>query len=251
MEYTKIYNQIIKRAKNRVLEGYKEKHHILPKCLGGSNDKSNLVELTAREHFLCHMLLCEICPNNRNLWYALFLMSINKNKKEHQKYKVSSREYERIKFKWNEYSKKRKKPEWFGDKIKSNERNKKMGISNSKPKPEGFGRNHSMLLKGKPKPEGFGEKISKVLKDKPNQMKGKTQKFKGRVSPNKGNKYKHSLESCAKKHKPILQYDLKENFIKEWSSIKEAKMYTKINNIPLALSGANKTAGKFIWRYKI
>ena len=103
----------------------------------------------------------------------------------------------------------------------------------------------------KPKPEGFGEKISKALTGKLNKMKGKTQKFKGRVSPNKNNKYKHSLESCAKKHKPILQYDLKENFIKEWSSIKEAKMYTKINNIPLALSGANKTAGKFIWRYKI
>jgi group I intron endonuclease len=103
----------------------------------------------------------------------------------------------------------------------------------------------------KPKPKGFGEKISKALTGKPNQMKGKTQKFKGRVSPNKNNKYKHSLESCAKKHKPILQYNLKENFIKEWSSIKEAKMYTKINNIPLALSGANKTAGKFIWRYKI
>ena len=103
----------------------------------------------------------------------------------------------------------------------------------------------------KPKPQGFGEKISKAKKGKPHIMLGKTQKFKGRVSPNKGNKYKHSLEACAKKHKPIIQHDLKNNIIKEWSSIKEAKTILKINNIPLALSGANKTAGGYIWKYKI
>jgi hypothetical protein len=97
MDYQKIYNQIIERAKTRQLEGYKEKHHITPKCVGGSNEKSNLVELTAREHFLCHMLLCEIYPKEGKLKQALWLMSINKNKKNHQKYKVSSKEYERIK----------------------------------------------------------------------------------------------------------------------------------------------------------
>ena len=52
MNYQKIYNQIIERAKNRQLEGYKEKHHIIPRCLNGNNDKENLVKLTAREHFL-------------------------------------------------------------------------------------------------------------------------------------------------------------------------------------------------------
>ena len=54
MNYEKIYNQIIERAKNRVLEGYGEKHHIIPKCMGGKNNLDNLVNLTAREHFLSH-----------------------------------------------------------------------------------------------------------------------------------------------------------------------------------------------------
>jgi hypothetical protein len=36
---------------------YYERHHIVPKWMGGSNDKSNLVLLTAREHYLCHYLL--------------------------------------------------------------------------------------------------------------------------------------------------------------------------------------------------
>ena len=57
MDYQKIYDQIIERAKNRQLEGYKEKHHIIPKCVGGTNDKENLVELTAREHFFMSYII--------------------------------------------------------------------------------------------------------------------------------------------------------------------------------------------------
>jgi hypothetical protein len=34
-----------------------ELHHILPKCMGGNNNKTNLVRLTLREHYVCHLLL--------------------------------------------------------------------------------------------------------------------------------------------------------------------------------------------------
>jgi len=118
MNYQKIYNQIIERAKNRQLEGYKEKHHILPKCLGGNNDKDNLIELTAREHFLCHRLLCEIYPNNDKLWYALFLMSIGKNKhRVNTPYVISSRTYEYLRLKFIETSKNRKISHFQKEKI--------------------------------------------------------------------------------------------------------------------------------------
>jgi len=89
MDYTKIYNQITERAQTQKIEGYVEKHHIIPRCMGGIDDKDNLVRLTSREHFLCHMLLVEIYPQEYKLKYALFLMSINKNKKENTKYKTS------------------------------------------------------------------------------------------------------------------------------------------------------------------
>jgi hypothetical protein len=150
MNYQKIYNQIIERAKTRQLEGYKEKHHIIPKCLGGSNDKENLVELTAREHFLCHMLLCEIYPKEPKLWYALHLMSINKNKK-YTKYKVSSRMYEYIKN--NTYSIKRPHSEETKQKLR-------------KPKPEGFGENISKKLTGIKRSEETKQKISQSSKGK-------------------------------------------------------------------------------------
>ena len=54
MNYLNIYNSIIDRAKTRNLPGYTEKHHVVPKSIGGSDDKSNIVELTAKEHFVCH-----------------------------------------------------------------------------------------------------------------------------------------------------------------------------------------------------
>ena len=98
MNYEKIYNQIIDRAKIRVLEGYKEIHHIIPRCVGGTNDKDNLVTLTAREHFICHWLLVRMYPDNNKLWFAVNMMSNSfGNYKQHRNYKVSSRQYAEIK----------------------------------------------------------------------------------------------------------------------------------------------------------
>ena len=62
MNYHTVYYQIINRAKSRDLAPnvYSEKHHIIPRSLGGTNFNDNLVNLTAREHFLCHMLLVKM-----------------------------------------------------------------------------------------------------------------------------------------------------------------------------------------------
>ena len=50
MNYKKHYNALIDKAQQRQIEGYVEKHHIIPKSLGGLNESNNLVKLTAREH---------------------------------------------------------------------------------------------------------------------------------------------------------------------------------------------------------
>jgi|LakMenE01Jun11ns_1017448.scaffolds.fasta_scaffold9559875_1 hypothetical protein len=96
MYYEKIYNQIIERAKVRVLKGYKEKHHIIPKCMGGVNDKENLVDLTAKEHFICHKLLCKIYPNSDKLKFALWAMCNLKNAAHQRNYIISASEYSYI-----------------------------------------------------------------------------------------------------------------------------------------------------------
>lgn len=71
--YSYIYQNIIKSAiinSDSIVKDYNENHHIIPKCLGGLNTKCNLIKLTAKEHYLCHYLLCKIYPNNKKLIYA-------------------------------------------------------------------------------------------------------------------------------------------------------------------------------------
>jgi len=99
MNYQRIYDQIIFRAKSENRKKkcgvYYENHHITPKCLGGTNNKMNLVLLTAKEHFICHKLLVEIYPTNILLMKALFMMT--RVRKTDRNYRVSSREYDRMK----------------------------------------------------------------------------------------------------------------------------------------------------------
>jgi len=60
-KYTKLYFRIIENAKNKSYNGVKtESHHIVPKSLGGSNDKSNIITLSLREHCLCHWILTKM-----------------------------------------------------------------------------------------------------------------------------------------------------------------------------------------------
>lgn len=79
MNYSKIYDSLINRSKTRELTGYIEHHHIIPKCLGGTDDKENIVKLTAREHFVAHQLLVMIHKDNKALKYAAYMMTIGPN----------------------------------------------------------------------------------------------------------------------------------------------------------------------------
>jgi hypothetical protein len=74
MNYQLHYDKLIERAKNRSLSCYLEKHHIIPRCLGGSNDKENLVDLTPEEHYIAHQLLVKINPDNKKLLNAAIMM---------------------------------------------------------------------------------------------------------------------------------------------------------------------------------
>lgn len=103
-KYDKWYISIIDSAinENRTKgKTYYESHHILPSCLHPeySCQKSNpwnIVLLTAREHLICHKLLNKMFPNNTKLYYATWMM-INMESDNQDRYKVCSREYDRIK----------------------------------------------------------------------------------------------------------------------------------------------------------
>jgi hypothetical protein len=93
MDYATIYLALMERAARRKLEGYKEKHHIVPRCMGGTNDVNNIVELTAREHYLAHLLLVKIHPDNRRLIYAASMMCSSPDRLK----RTNNRQYEWLK----------------------------------------------------------------------------------------------------------------------------------------------------------
>lgn len=91
MNYKTIYDDLIKSRSNQALlkEEYYESHHIIPKCLGGTDESKNLIKLTAREHFLAHHLLTKIYPKEHKLFYALLCMI----RDPHSKRRYTSRVY--------------------------------------------------------------------------------------------------------------------------------------------------------------
>jgi hypothetical protein len=61
-KYTATYYKIIDRARqqNRIKKNGFQAHHIVPKCIGGTDDQNNLVLLTYKEHRVCHCLLIKM-----------------------------------------------------------------------------------------------------------------------------------------------------------------------------------------------
>ena len=116
MNYLHVYNQIIINRKNNPIKGYTERHHIVPRSLGGNNNKSNKVRLTAREHFICHLLLTKMYPKHTKEWIcmAAAFHRMFCTTKDQKRYVCQSR--------WYEYKKKI---------LSESKRENQLGINNS------------------------------------------------------------------------------------------------------------------------
>lgn len=95
-KYSACYESIISNARNRILKSkqYYENHHIIPECLGGLDTKENLVYLTYREHYICHLLLTKIYDGEAKskMCWALHCLSYSKKVET----KLYSRSYELV-----------------------------------------------------------------------------------------------------------------------------------------------------------
>lgn len=165
-KYTKTYFALIEKAKTRNVDDseYYERHHIIPGSLGGSDSPDNMVTLTAREHFICHMLLTKMTDgaDYKKMVHAFWLMCNYRSGNQERDYKINSVMYESLK------------------------------------------KRRSDILTGIPMPQETRAKISKTMKGvKKNTFSEEHKKklseaFKGRTAWNKGKKGLYTASEEAK-----------------------------------------------------
>ena len=107
--YQEYINRILLRGNEKDKSNYQEKHHIIPKCKEGTNDKDNLIWLYPQEHYYAHKLLAEENPSDKGLQYAWWNMCHCALEK--RGYKISAEDYafsrEKISKNMSEFMKKK------------------------------------------------------------------------------------------------------------------------------------------------
>jgi len=205
-KYSKWYFDIVENKKNRDLKEKYESHHIIPKKLGGNNNSNNLIKLTYREHFICHLLLTKMTTglNKKYMIHALNLMAHTKN------IKINSKTYHYIK---NQYSiqnsgklnamwgKKNSKHPAFGYKHTDEF---KIYISNKLK-----GRKHTVESKLKMSKKAKNRKVSDETRKKISETKS------GKNNPNFGKKHSNEIKEKMKKN----HWTLKKEFYEKWKII--------------------------------
>jgi hypothetical protein len=161
MDYQKHYNLLIETRRNRILskETYFEKHHIVPKSMGGSNEKENIIRLTAREHFLAHWLLWRIHKNKEMAFAFYSMVKMGKN----QTIK-SGRIYEEAKMARREFIIENNKKYHKGKKLTPEHLEKISMISKTMERTKEHKDNISKSLSGKSKSETHKKRLSESLK---------------------------------------------------------------------------------------
>jgi hypothetical protein len=220
MDYKSHYNRLVVKAKNRQLkEGvYFETHHIVPRSEGGLDEESNLVKLTAREHFIAHWLLYRENPYIPSRAFSFWRMCNGKGKVDTKNWIIiPSRAYEEGKLAFRSTMK---------------------GVLKGRKKTKEHVEKVAKANKGKKRSDEAKKRMSEAAKNRP-------------VSPG----FQKMLESRKiqdeKQKKPVemLHSETKE-VLRVFSSLKEAAQYVSrdSSNICIAIK-KDKTSAGYRWRY--
>lgn len=289
-----IQNILDTRGRFAVPDGeYKERHHITPKCMGGTNDVSNLIDLYAREHYEAHKLLAMENPDNHGLIFAWFQMSGGGGSTKMRPV-VSAEEYEEVRIAWATFM----RENWSGENHPMHgkpgmvgEDNPMYGVHRFGKESPHYGCHHTEEVRNvlskfhsvpalqyslngefvrewpsaKEAAEFYGLSPT-TIKDA---RSGKTNTAAGyiwgypewytkgeRVRANnfkkrEENRVPYKTGAKNKKSKPVAQFDLSGNFVREWCSATEAMRTLGINNSNISKCCINGkgTAGGFIWKF--
>ena len=225
MSYAEFIQNILNtRGRFACGKEYHERHHIVPKCLGGTDNNDNLIDLYAKEHFIAHKLLAEENPDNNRLIYAWWLMSHCKTTGQ-KRYECTPEEYKEAKVAFSITHSERLKGVFAGEK------NYFYDVHMYGSENPMFGKHHTDEAKMK-----NSESNKANWTDDKRKVFGEARK--GRKNPNS---------------KTVYQYDKNNNFIQQWGSTMdvERELHIDHSSVTACARGRYKTAGGFIWKYTI
>lgn len=236
IKYKQFIDNILKtRGRFNCGKEYHERHHILPKCMGGSDDRNNLIDLYAREHFEAHRLLALENPKIKELQFAWYMMC-NATTKTQKRYVCTPEEYEEAKIAFSNsqkgennfmYGKTGKLSHRYG--TKHTEETKRKMSEHKKPM---FGADNPFYGKK------HSEKTKAIMKTKHYDCKGENNSFYGKH---------HTEETKRKISKPVICVETG----KQYYSVTEAGKDTKVDksSIVKCCKGKIKSAGGLHWEY--
>lgn len=267
MTYEEFINNILEtRGRFECGDEYHERHHILPKCMGGTDDEDNLIDLFAREHFEAHRLLAIENPKISGLqfaWWNMCQCPGSSKKREN----VTPEEYEEARVSFVLSISGKNHPMYgihrFGEdnpmygRCHNEEAKQRMSDIKKGENNPFFGKHHSEEHKAKLSEAYRGENAplyGRTWWDE-NTPQEKIDEWKMRLSKSLSGKNNPMYGRCGKNHpraKTVEQYDLNGNLICIWGSAREASRELGINatHISACCRGQLKTSGGFKWRYK-
>jgi hypothetical protein len=165
MNYKTIYDRLMARTVGRVMDGYTESHHIVPRCMGGTDDPLNLVRLTPEEHYVAHQLLVRIYPADRALVFAVRAMCMDRHGE-----RLNNKMFGWVRRRVSEAIRLQKtgvaRPPWIIEKLRS--------INKGKVVTQERRELHSKAMKGRPKSAEHLANLSAALKGRKSPMTGRT-----------------------------------------------------------------------------
>lgn len=270
LEEEKTYEELIRtilntRGRFNCGDEYHERHHILPKCMGGGNEEENLIDLYAKEHFIAHKLLALENPDNDKLIYAYTCMAFLKNDYEHR-YELTPEEYEEAKIMFANSQKGKHRSEETKEKIRQKTKEQMsdpMMIEMLRGKAKEQMSNPEMIevLRRKAKKQMSNPAMIKILRERKlgvydgdkNPMYGKhhTDESKKRISEAKKGKQLGKNNPNYGNGRHVIQLSCFGEYIVEYISADEAEKLTGVNrsSIRRCCCHKQKTAGGYKWMY--
>lgn len=241
MNYSKVYEQLIQKRRDNPItrnDCYCERHHIIPKSEGGANTKDNIINLTAREHYIAHLLLAKIY-NDYKMWNAITSFKPKSDGQERH-IRFNSRMFEKAKLIAAQMGSGEGNSMWgrhHSEETKEKMRRAAMGNQNMKGKhlSEEARRKLSMALKGKKRTEEQKRKMSLAMKGR---KMSEEQKAKRRLT-------------WMQRRKPIRRFTVNGTFIDEFQCADDAAkaVGTTSAAIRMCCIGNNKTCGGYVFQY--